>query len=369
MRTRISGLNTVSTCVVLLGGLLFASGAGGASFDCRKASTRVEKLICLDESLSRQDELMANQYKAALARHPVPELVKARQRDFLVTQRACTDAACLQRIYTQRIRQLERAGSTAVFSLNGGERDFLTPGSAVVELSRIQGQEYVVSVFSIRNPPGTSDAKYVVCDFEAPLTVGGPQLVARGSSGELRSTLSADFSAMDIAEDRLGCGGFGGDIAGRYKRIGVLPSGFALPVASSSTVTPRPPPASRAPEQGAGQDRVAVRDRGERNAPQNAAPRADDGTSALAMRCAEAAFDVGYPNGRCARSYIDTCVKTQSRTEMANTLQIDKEIWWSGWQQILRIDRSMQTIRGLCDHQAGTYEAAFEAVRARRDRP
>jgi len=45
---------------------LVATPAAAASFDCRKAATKVEKLICRDPELSRQDEAMAAAYAEAL---------------------------------------------------------------------------------------------------------------------------------------------------------------------------------------------------------------------------------------------------------------------------------------------------------------
>jgi hypothetical protein len=132
-----------------------------------------------------------------------------------------------------------------VFSLHGSQGGFLTPGSSAIELSRIRGQEYVVSVFAIRNPPTTSAAKYVACDFEATAVLSGPLVLARNSNGELRSTLSQDFSTLEVTEDRVGCGGFGGDLTGRYTRIGALPSGFVMPTAGVSGASAAPPSASR----------------------------------------------------------------------------------------------------------------------------
>ncbi|WP_160296756.1 hypothetical protein [Sphingomonas sp. ERG5] len=48
--------------VAMLLGLVLLIGtapAGAASFDCAKASTRVEKLVCSDPQLSRLDERLA----------------------------------------------------------------------------------------------------------------------------------------------------------------------------------------------------------------------------------------------------------------------------------------------------------------------
>ncbi len=44
----------------------FAQLSCAASFDCAKASTQVERLICSDESLSKLDEQLSGSYKQAL---------------------------------------------------------------------------------------------------------------------------------------------------------------------------------------------------------------------------------------------------------------------------------------------------------------
>jgi len=38
-----------------------------ASFNCQKASTKIEKTICQDKELSRLDEALAKEYKQALS--------------------------------------------------------------------------------------------------------------------------------------------------------------------------------------------------------------------------------------------------------------------------------------------------------------
>jgi uncharacterized protein len=50
---------------------LFAAGhALAASFDCAKASTRVERLICADKDVSALDDRLASTYRLAKAAYP-----------------------------------------------------------------------------------------------------------------------------------------------------------------------------------------------------------------------------------------------------------------------------------------------------------
>jgi len=80
-----------------------------ASFNCNKATSRVEKLICASEHLSGLDRTLAEVYTSVGAHSGDRDFsaVLARQREWLRTTRnACSDAACLDTAYTKRIKEL-----------------------------------------------------------------------------------------------------------------------------------------------------------------------------------------------------------------------------------------------------------------------
>jgi len=110
--------------------LFFATLASqGASFDCSKATTNVEKLICQDTAASRTvselDSAMSDIYSAKLADAPDPDTLKKDQRHWLSSIRnKCSDTPCLEAAYTQRIEQLtskENANKQRILAL--GKRD------------------------------------------------------------------------------------------------------------------------------------------------------------------------------------------------------------------------------------------------------
>ncbi len=81
--------------------------AQAASFDCAKAVTKMEKLICSDEQLSKMDGDLSVAYLKSLHEASDPAIIKKRQREWLADVRVrCNDAECLQRAYTARIAQL-----------------------------------------------------------------------------------------------------------------------------------------------------------------------------------------------------------------------------------------------------------------------
>ncbi|MCP5233761.1 MAG: DUF1311 domain-containing protein [Zoogloeaceae bacterium] len=82
---------------------LTAFSASAASFDCAKASSRVEMAICASAELSRLDEVMAAAYAKAFASSADPESVKRGQRAWLLDMRnRCQDETCLVAVYRQR---------------------------------------------------------------------------------------------------------------------------------------------------------------------------------------------------------------------------------------------------------------------------
>lgn len=83
--------------------LLFSSVAFSASFDCGKASTDVERKICLSPSLSAMDEKLSEIFKSIKSRR-VFQLIES---DLLESERnSCESVECLEDSYVRQIRFL-----------------------------------------------------------------------------------------------------------------------------------------------------------------------------------------------------------------------------------------------------------------------
>ena len=80
-----------------------APSSGGASFDCSKARTNVEMLICDDPDLSALDREMAALYAAA--RRTTPGAADI-QLTWIKVRNKCANASCLYDAYDERISQL-----------------------------------------------------------------------------------------------------------------------------------------------------------------------------------------------------------------------------------------------------------------------
>ncbi|KGW74415.1 hypothetical protein Y046_3178 [Burkholderia pseudomallei MSHR2990] len=78
-----------------------------ASFDCAKASSAIEHLICSTPQAADADLRLASAYSAARAKASDPAALKANQRKWMKDERdACSDAECLLKVTEARIHAL-----------------------------------------------------------------------------------------------------------------------------------------------------------------------------------------------------------------------------------------------------------------------
>ena len=78
-----------------------------ASFDCDKAASPVEKMICSDSQLSELDSQLAGTYSTARTRAADSDQLKHDQREWLKSiRKECQDVACFKDAYTARISAL-----------------------------------------------------------------------------------------------------------------------------------------------------------------------------------------------------------------------------------------------------------------------
>jgi len=108
---------------------LYAINLEAASFDCKKASTDIEKLICSNETTSQYDEELGQYYKEALLKYPDrKEMLVRQQRNWIKWIRnSCSDPSCLATLYRARAGEVRRA--VDVPGLDGTEK----PNFIVVE--------------------------------------------------------------------------------------------------------------------------------------------------------------------------------------------------------------------------------------------
>jgi uncharacterized protein YecT (DUF1311 family) len=100
MNTRVllSAILLTTTCVPIIG--------HAASFDCARASSRVERLICNTADVSKLDGSLSSAYKAFLKASSDPEMIRREQKEWLRKRDTCQDVECLSYHYQTRLAEL-----------------------------------------------------------------------------------------------------------------------------------------------------------------------------------------------------------------------------------------------------------------------
>ncbi len=78
------------------------------SFDCAKASNKVEKMICSSSDLARLDLQLADAYRKANAKSSDAGKLKSEQIAWIKQSRACADEGCVAQAYQARIAELSK---------------------------------------------------------------------------------------------------------------------------------------------------------------------------------------------------------------------------------------------------------------------
>ena len=98
---------------VLVTSLSFSMLSCAASFDCAKAASNTEKMICNNDVLSMLDETLSVSYKQSMEKAQNKEALQKEQLSWLKRQRSCKDSICLKEIYELRIKELVNGPSSS----------------------------------------------------------------------------------------------------------------------------------------------------------------------------------------------------------------------------------------------------------------
>jgi len=127
----------------VIAGCFFLLGTTHAvSFDCSKATSKIEKIICGDNELSKLDDQLNSNYKISLQEETDPDALRHFQKAWMKVRNACPDVACIKLAYEKRISDL----STISNSQN-------------VVLDRVSP---LIGVWSISQPSYFDDIKLVI---------------------------------------------------------------------------------------------------------------------------------------------------------------------------------------------------------------
>ncbi len=106
---------------VVLGWLVLSVTAQAASFDCAKAQSIVEHLICDNPEISKLDEELNAAYKTALQDVDPTDSIRQAQKQWMKERNGCVDAVCVTSSYITRLALLRSSRSGKVNSNFSGQ--------------------------------------------------------------------------------------------------------------------------------------------------------------------------------------------------------------------------------------------------------
>jgi uncharacterized protein len=99
----------------LFGLLILVLPAQGASFDCGKAGSKVEHIICDNPEISKLDEELSALYKVAQQDSSRADATHFSQKQWIEKYLdRCMDAACVNEAYGMRVKHLQEANGAAL---------------------------------------------------------------------------------------------------------------------------------------------------------------------------------------------------------------------------------------------------------------
>jgi uncharacterized protein len=92
---------------IILGWLILMTTAWAAGFDCAKANSKTEKMICESPDLSELDSKMSEKFNKSLAQNEAKSENILKQRQWLKKVRnVCQNKQCLKTAYQVRLEEL-----------------------------------------------------------------------------------------------------------------------------------------------------------------------------------------------------------------------------------------------------------------------
>jgi uncharacterized protein len=199
--------------------LVLTPWAWAATFDCDKASTFVEKVICSDLRLTNLDDQLGRLYKDALAASSNSGALKAEQKAWLSSRNQCKDSDCIMKAYDDRISVLGAMSAPAKSGDVTGTYKMKDRGAAGVVLVQQTTNGRIKFYINATYRTNTGELS-----GEVPLSGDATNYVDK----ELDCTLSFNFMPGSLVLNQDGSCGMGLNVsaAGTYKRVSSTPPKF-----------------------------------------------------------------------------------------------------------------------------------------------
>jgi uncharacterized protein len=145
-------MRSVNLSKVITLWVILVCSVQAASFDCAKAQTKVEKLICSDAELSKLDEYLATAYTKALKVDGKSAEVRNAQRQWVKERNSCIDVACVKHTYAARISSLTEVPA--------GNYSFTASQGGIAVPDMVICQDFIENLKRLGNPPMVCDRKF-----------------------------------------------------------------------------------------------------------------------------------------------------------------------------------------------------------------
>lgn len=181
-----------------LGGLTAGNdGAKAQSFDCAKASTRVERMICDNPRLGELDSELAEAYQTALRDSPwasANRRIRADQKAWIARRDRCGNPGCVRRLYQMRLGQLHAEVDVEVDGDDGGGAMAGSGGNANPGRMMAICRDRAVHVFHLR--AGDVETKYEGQRTDGTHAVNGTAYM-RGHEETFQCSFNASGTTID----------------------------------------------------------------------------------------------------------------------------------------------------------------------------
>ena len=201
MNSRLKTLMLAAIAGVICTGGLTAGGEGAKaqSFDCAKASTKVERMICDNPRLGELDSDLAEAYQTALRDSPWASAnprIRAEQKEWIARRDRCGNPGCVKRMYQMRIGQLHAEVDVEVDGDDGGGAMAGSGGNANPGRMMAVCRDRAVHVFHLR--AGDVETKYEGQRTDGTHAVNGTAYL-RG----VEETFECSFNSSGTSIDRF----------------------------------------------------------------------------------------------------------------------------------------------------------------------
>jgi uncharacterized protein len=112
-------MSSLKCILCLFGSMAMSLTVQAASFDCAKAQSKVEHLICDNPDISKLDEALSAAYKTAIRDKTKAETIKQAQKGWVLMRNNCADAECVKWTYQTRISVLSGKPTQTKATLSG----------------------------------------------------------------------------------------------------------------------------------------------------------------------------------------------------------------------------------------------------------